>query len=636
MRDAEQVRSWRHFAVVGLCLALMYALGVSGLKSHPITQEEWDSIKHLGTSQSGPLNSTGETVQSVIYKSPQDHAPGYFILLNLWSRLAGLDLFSLRLLSVFTGLVALVFAYRLALLTGRAEIAMDAVLFATFIAFVTYYTYTVRMYALLALLAVGVIWSYWKISSAAGYIPRRHWAAFIFVSAAILWVHYFGTVVLLTVGVYHLLFAPKDRRWRQTSLAALVAGLLFLPWLPIFIDGLAGRGVPASDALSIIDSMLALASIYTNGLPFVVPVVAVAAVANYKALSRSQLYILTILLLMVLLLLIGNEFAPLLIARRIRYTIILALPWACALAIALNRIRYWRLFRIPFLVVWIAAYAAYANSDQLLLYTNWLTTSLQKTPPYQDLFYEPGIDIEQSDYIVSFHADARINDRVLWYYGEFMDQWGGLIHIWTNSDGEPKVQSLQSRYSTIEKVAAGIFRAWLVYNPAQTNLAGLSHFTDGFLRYFKTCGRYVDKPESVIELFGPRDIPCELTTAPSTPAIRIQYDNGSELRKLFHEVDSDRLTVYMWWPEVWYRVYAYSLQIFDKDGSKAGPQIDTVITDSGVFIEYLDVSLLSAGEYELKLVLYDVDSYKSQAGTDMGSNHRFQRDVVVGRFSIES
>ncbi len=634
MQESMTLRSWRHFAIVGLCLALMYVFGVSSLKSHPATLDDWDSIKHLSTSQNGPINSIVETVESVIDKTRQDHAPGYFVLLNLWSRLTGLDLFTLRLLSVFIGLFALVCTYRLALLTGKPETALDATILATFIAFVVYYTYTVRLYSLLPTLSIAVLWSYWRVLSMERQVPRRLWLAFIGASAAILWVHYFGTILLAAVGIYHLFFAPKNRRWWGICLAAMIAVLLFIPWLPVFIAGLARRNIRARDVLSLVESATALASIYTNGLPLLVPVFGVVAAVNYRRLDRSQQYIIIVVSVITLLMLIGNEFAQLIIARRIRYTLILALPWVCALAISLQQVPRWRLFRIPFILLWIAAFATFSDSDELLLYTNWLTLNLHKTPPYQDLLYEPGIDIAKGDYIVSFHPDSGVVRAIHSYYDNFLGRWSGLLHITTASDGRLKVQSSEQRTRSLGSMDSWRIRAWLVYNPEQIDLESMSAFTVAFQNYYKSCGRYVEKNNSVIELYGPRDIPCEVMTATTSSAAHIHYDNGTELGNISVELDSDRLKVYLWWLQTQYGVYSYSLQIFDRDGAKVGPQIDVVITGSGFYSEIIDVSSLPVGEYSLKLIVYNAQSLERQPGIIVGPQHRFQGDVEVGRFKL--
>ena len=48
----------------------------------------------------------------------------------------------------------------------------------------------------------------------------------------------------------------------------------------------------------------------------------------------------------------------------------------------------------------------------------------------------------------------------------------------------------------------------------------------------------------------------------------------------------------------------------------------------------LNISSLPAGEYVVKLILYDYVSQKSQAGTIVEGGQRFERDVEIARFSI--
>lgn len=625
-------RSKSHFALVLLCLALSYVLGVSNLKTYPVFESEANSIKHLWISHSSPTLTIPETVASVFARSP-DHAPGYMMLLNIWSRLTGRDFFTLRLLSVFFGLFALVLTYRLALLISGADTAIMAALLAACLAYFVYYSYTARMYSLLAMATAWVVWSYWKTASSEGTVPRYRWLNYIGAAAAITWVHYFGLIVLAALGVYHVFFAPKTRRWLQISLASMAAGLLFLPLLPYFVAGTAGREVPWSDALSLVDSARAIASIYTNGLPFVAPVVAILAAVNYRRLDQAQKYILILACAIVLLMLAANEIAPLLIARRIRYTIIFALPWVCALAVALSLLPGWRRWRIPLLILWIGAFAAYSRSDEMLLYTNWLTQNQHKMPHYQDLLYESAVETKETDYIVSFHPNLPLSWQYRSYYGQIPGKWAGLIHLWTD-DGIPAFYSSDPTLGSVESMANWRFPVWLVYNPRETDLESIPAYADGFAKHYRSCGRVVDKPLSVIERYAPVDVSCALLTAPEPLAI--QFDNETELANIEIEVDSDGLNIYTWWTRTDFGAYTYSLQVVDREGAQTGLQTDNLIGDSGFYTLSLDVSSLPAGEYVVTLIVYDTVSLKSQPGLVVGAQARFQREVEVGSFRVDS
>ena len=614
-----------------LCLALSYVLGVSNLKSHPITWSEANSIKHLWTSHSGPTLGIPETIASV-YRRSSDHRPGYFVLLNLWSRLAGRDIFALRLLSVYFGLLALVLAYRLGMFTGSADTAIDAAIITACLSLFVYYTYTVRMYSFLAMATAWVAWSYWKVSTVESPVPRRHWMNFTLACLAIPQVHYFGLIVLAAAGVYHLFFARKTRRWLQTSLVFMLSGLLFLLMLRMLMLAMAERNVPSSDALSLIDSVSAISSLFNNGLSFLLPVAGIAAALNYKRLGGFRLFIFIFATSLVLLMLAANELTPLLIDHRIRYAIIFALPWACALAIGLSLLPGWRFFRIPFLILWIAAFAAYSRSDELLLYTDWLSGNHHKMPHIQNLLYEPAIVTNETDYIASFHPDTPLTWQIPSYYGQIPGKWSGLIHLWTNDDGDAEIQSSDGRYSSLDSMSTWRFPVWLVYNPQQTDLGSIPAYVNAFAQYYHSCGRYVEKPLSVIERYAPNDIPCALLTSPDPLAI--QYDNGTELGNIVIELDSDVLHADTWWTRTDFGVNTYSLQIFDREGAPAALQTDNLIGESGLYAFSLNISSLPAGEYVVKLIVYDTSSMKSQPGLVVGPQTHFQREVEVGSFII--
>ena len=231
-------------------------MGVSNLKSDPMTAfSEWNSLRHVSLSPAEPPNSLPEILASIELHSSQ-HGPLYFVLLRFWQDLVGQDLLTYRLLSVFFGLLTFVFVYRLALITRDHDTALDAAVFVAFLAFCIYFIHEARMYSLLPMLVALVVWMYWKVASSAGRVRWWQWISLTFASAAIIYVHYFSVVVLGAIGLYHLLLVPKDKRWIGVCLAMMAAGALFLPWLPVALDGLTTMDVTSSDSLSLIESCL--------------------------------------------------------------------------------------------------------------------------------------------------------------------------------------------------------------------------------------------------------------------------------------------------------------------------------------------------------------------------------------------
>jgi len=125
-RPSRLGRSRAHVLVIAACLCFMYATGIANLKSAPITHYgEWNSLREVGWKPHEPLNSFPEII-TLIKKHSSDQGPLHFFLMRIWGEFVGADLLTYRLLSVYFGLFALVFAYRLALITGDHDTALDA------------------------------------------------------------------------------------------------------------------------------------------------------------------------------------------------------------------------------------------------------------------------------------------------------------------------------------------------------------------------------------------------------------------------------------------------------------------------------------------------------------------------------
>ena len=106
-----------------------------------------------------------------------------------------------------------------------------------------------RAFSMVALFAVMTIWSYWRLAlrpPAMGRAARRNWG--LVGSIGIFYTHYYSVLLLVGLGLWHLLFMPKNRRWWRPVLLWGLAGLAFLPELPGFLHGVTktGRGSPRS------------------------------------------------------------------------------------------------------------------------------------------------------------------------------------------------------------------------------------------------------------------------------------------------------------------------------------------------------------------------------------------------------
>ncbi len=623
--------SFSHTILLVTCFIFVFAFGTKNAKNEPATVSDIYSVRRLYETRHHPLFSVDETIRAIVSVNTRNHTPLYPALLNLWARAAGRDLFSLRLFSIFLGLLTIATTYRLARLSGKAE-ALDTALFLSFLAFFLYYTQIARVYALLILLAPWVLFSYWKALRAAAKNYRNSWLSLAIGSSALLYTHLFGIFVLAAIGIYHIAFAPRNRRWITVCLALIVAGIVFLPWLPIALEGMLMWNVSESGSLPIFDAVAAAFSAYSNGLTPLIPITGLVIARNYRRLGGPQRYIVVVACLLLIMLLAANEFTTVIVAQRMRYTLILASVWGAAIAIGLNLLPRWSQLRIPSLICWVVAFFAFWGSDDMRLYNNSLDLRHDDVPNYQYLIYEPSISPHSSDFVLSFHQDSPYRSKHrLHYYGNMTGSWRGIIQFWNSNPDDVGILSSDPRYNDLQSMTKWNFPIWAIHDPRRTDPQAMPAYQSYFVPQFHSCGRYLDTADTVVDLYVKRSIKCALLT--SEQPFQLRFDNGTELENILIEPQEDALNIYFWWMKTLANEYSYSIQLFDAEGQKSH-QVDDVIGGSALVRQSLDVSDLLPGDYTVKLILYDFETGSGQAGTIIADERPFERAVDVGRISI--
>ena len=536
--------SFFQLMLVVACLLFVYFIGTANLKSDPLSRAEYNSIKHLFLhSFDPPFDNVTDTIASVSKESEQ-HGPLYFVLLNVWSRLAGEDSFILRLFSVYCGLFTLAAVYRLASLTGDTRVAINAALVTAFMSFFLFYAHEIRMYSLLPFCAGWIAWSYWLVLVPRGQVCRWKWLSLFISAALILYVHYFGIFILAAVGIYHLLCAPKNRRWFQICLVMTAGGLMFLAWLPVAINGLAGRARFESDRLTWFESIRAIISIYSNRLWFMPIASAGLILWNFKRLTKPQKYLLILTCLTVSITILVNEFTPILFEFRMRYTTLYTALLACSFAISLTFIPKRKVIQFPLLLIWMASFFAFTDSSELSVYTNRQRQEHDKVPHYQKLSYLTPAAPGYGEAVLSFHPTYQIPWQPLVYYSGLSD-WRALIHISYNEQNEIVIQRSSSEFVDLDSIASVNNAIWLIYNPQQTDLRMLTVYTEWLSQHYQSCKRFLDDDDAIADYYVRVSIPCGLINA-ETP-FEVRYDNGNRLSNLLYEIGSDRMMIYFWW-----------------------------------------------------------------------------------------
>lgn len=212
-----------------------------------------------------PLGEIGEALRR------DGHPPLYYWLLHAWGELFGTSPWALRSLSGILGVAALPLAWlagrRLGLRSRTTDpagpwddpgvrsrrTAWAAVTLLAALPFAIRYSSETRMYSLVMLLVLA---GYLLVTA---HLARPRWTTLVgtaAVAAALLWTHYWGMWLLGAVGLLLIWVAVRahrgdDRTARTAAVgligALVVAGLVFLPWVPTLLYQGANTGTPWGD-----------------------------------------------------------------------------------------------------------------------------------------------------------------------------------------------------------------------------------------------------------------------------------------------------------------------------------------------------------------------------------------------------
>ena len=324
--------------VTTACMLFVFFIGVTHLKYDPIAGDEYRSLTHVFPPWQDDSLSVVDTINRVALLSAQ-HAPLYFVLLNGWEELAGSDLFSLRLLSTYVGVLSIAAIYRLGTITGYSVDARAAAFALAFHAFYVFYTHELRMYTLLGAATCWTAWSYWILAGNRSTTGPWCWLSFLVSAVVLLYTHYMGAVLLAAMGLYHLIFVVKDRRWWRVTAIFAIAGISFLPWLQVVISGVVEHSAdPDVNPFTRLDALRVVLAFLSNGLPILPVAVAGLLIIKLKALGKSEIFLLFVSTVTIVLLFILNEFVPVLVEWRVRYVIVVLPLLGCAAAIALRNL----------------------------------------------------------------------------------------------------------------------------------------------------------------------------------------------------------------------------------------------------------------------------------------------------------
>jgi len=173
--------------------------------------------------------------------STDNHPPLHFFVLHFWLKLAGQSEFSVRFLSLISGVLSVPLLFKLGReLFGQREGSLAAFLL-SISPFHVWFSQEARMYTLAALLGLSSVYIFVLLLRKGASSARRHvWFSYVVTSALGLYTHFYVAFIILFENIAFLAQWILRRTRESTNseftnlrtwlLAQLCIALLFLPW----------------------------------------------------------------------------------------------------------------------------------------------------------------------------------------------------------------------------------------------------------------------------------------------------------------------------------------------------------------------------------------------------------------------
>jgi hypothetical protein len=223
MSAERELLRW-HWLPVLAVLLLTAALQIINLEDVSLWADEGWTI--AATAEDSPVDVITEWVAIDV------HPPLFFLELYGWRQFTGDTVFEMRYFSVLVTLLATAIMYKAGqtLFTSRLAGILAAFIFGVH-DLVKVLTQEVRHYPQQQLMVALTLWMFWRFYKRP---TRGRGIAFTIAGALLLWSHYWGGLVLVSIAVFTLV-----TRWRQLgpyTLSFIGIGLLFAPWLPALYE----------------------------------------------------------------------------------------------------------------------------------------------------------------------------------------------------------------------------------------------------------------------------------------------------------------------------------------------------------------------------------------------------------------
>ena len=627
MADSSQRNLWLWVIPV---LLFATALAVQRLNWYGLDHNELFTRNLVG---GDPLKTSFRFAEgwSTITEGHPDQAYGLLIIYAIWCSVFGWSNFALRILPLFAGLLSICWTFRMGrdLFSPLAGL-IAILLLSTSVFYITFF-HLARTYSLVAMFAMMALWGYWRLTTLTESLGMHRVAtlAFLLGSIGILYTQYYSGFVLVAIGLWHLLFMPKNREWWQIWLLFILVGVTFIPSLPGFLRGLthtqtAPWHTDADQMLRIREVLPWFLHVLTNGIVNVSGIMSIVLLFIWilmiavswlyfqrREWYRESRYFLLVTCAVLLLMLAGNEILLIFRSYRLRYLIAL---WPLFALLAGWLI--WRMSLRRPLLAGLFTGVVMANGI-------WLNTASDIRYEFYDVLHRfPSVYVHKELERFAAQEDLLLADFRIGY----------------NHSPFPNKQLVFDTVSTgvqeaVNEVLPERLRVWLFTlgndEERQREMTAL------VATEMVNCGRFLDRDEMHLDLYA-----WTATHCPGDEPAKVRFGDEVNLAALdVSRVAKDSINVELLVHAdhiTGLTAFSVTLQIFEIANGRMVLQ-----DDRGLWLgrynpvsSEIDISTLAAGEYELKIGVYNWQTLERLDGVNLESGVRADL-LTLSRFRVE-
>lgn len=579
------------------------------------------------------------------------HVPGYFYLLNFWGRILGWEWqpYIMRVPALLIGLLSIAMTYRFGRDYFSQRVGMFAAIIMSVSAILAYFMHEIRMYSTNIFLAVFVLWLYWRIvDPTRKKIAGWEYPALFITFVICLYTHYFLAVLLGAIGLYHLLFVAKTRRWLIVSGVGIGAVVTFLPWLNTLLN-VADRMSSGESLADLTTPELALliGNIFSHQqlwLWLILMALALLPLIMRQDKNRYVRGLWFITIVAVGALLLVNAVLGVIPERRARYVILIWPLLATLTAVGITQLETIKqipaqirpMLAVGVMSVWgiIGVYSTLTPQFTSFLPSTEMAYPLNNVMHDLEPVHRPG------DFVLHIIPD----DLRYYWYRRVLPLY--LEHGLAADTAllSPYAENRPDETDVINAIGREYGREYIWLSSADER----SEITEQYRQEIQTqietetpyqyCGAIQSPDGTQIDQFAPADVCCYPQTRSENNPIVI-YDAMSMAGiEVDLDTESDQLSVWVAWdgsdqlPE---DAYSYGLPILDSNGELV-TNVDSPMPSAPYICQnrQLDLSGLAAGTYHLHTVVYEWNGGARLAGTPATASQPTDLPEIL-TFSVE-